>query len=82
MDCEFASGGRGEQRLDGSPADVKTGEEQIRANYTQYIAPTWQGFITLTHDMSASGRLKQDFGLILGVAKMFQLDALALQPIG
>jgi hypothetical protein len=38
----------GEQRLDGSPTGVKTGEEQIRANYTQYITPTWQGSITLT----------------------------------
>jgi hypothetical protein len=60
----------GEQRLDGSPTGVKTGEEQIRVNYTQYITPTWQGSITLTHDMSASGQFKQDFGLILRVAKV------------
>jgi hypothetical protein len=61
----------GEQRLDGSPTGVKTGEEQIRANHTQYITPTWQGSITLTHDMSASGQFKQDFSLILRVAKVF-----------
>jgi hypothetical protein len=59
VDCELASVGRGEQRLDGSPAGVKTGEEQIRANYTQYIAPTWQGSITLTDDVSASGRFNR-----------------------
>jgi hypothetical protein len=51
-------------------AYVETGEEQIRDNYTQYIASTWQGSITLTHDMSASVQFKQDFGLIFRVVKV------------
>ena len=46
-------------------------KEQIRVNYTQFIIPTGQESIILTHDMSASGQFKQDFGLILRVAKAF-----------
>jgi hypothetical protein len=62
----------GEQGLDGSPTGVKTGrEEQIRVNYTQHTTSTWQGSITVTHNMSASGLFKQNFGLILRVAKVF-----------
>jgi hypothetical protein len=57
--------------VDGSPTGVKTGEEQLKANYTQYITPTWQGSFTLTHDMSASGGFTQDFSMILRVAKVF-----------
>jgi hypothetical protein len=61
----------GKQRLDGIPTGVKMGEQQIRVNYMQYITPAWQGSITLSHDMSASGLFKHDFGLTLRVAKLF-----------
>jgi hypothetical protein len=71
VDCQLASGSRGERGLNGSPTGVKTGKEQIRVNYTQYVTPTWEGPIILTNDMSASGQFKQDFGLIPRVAKVF-----------
>jgi hypothetical protein len=71
VDCELASGVPGEQGLDGSPTGVKTAEEQVRVNYTQYITPTWERSIILIHDMSASGQFKQDFGLIPRVAKVY-----------
>ena len=61
----------GIQKLDGINTGQKTGEEQIRFTYSQFITPTWQFLISVNHDVSVSGQFKQDFGLVLRVTKLF-----------
>jgi hypothetical protein len=61
----------GIQKLDGTSTGQKTGEEQIRFTYSQFVTPTWQFLISITHDVSVSGQFKQDFGLVLRVTKLF-----------
>jgi hypothetical protein len=61
----------GVQKLEGVPTGAKTDEQQIRLSYSQFITPTWQGVLSLSHDVTASGQFKQSFGLLFRVAKMF-----------
>ena len=61
----------GIQKLDGINTGQKTGEEQIRFTYSQFVTPTWQFLISVTHDVAVSGQFKQDFGLVLRVTKLF-----------
>jgi len=61
----------GIQKLEGINTGQKTGEEQIRLTYSQFVAPTWQILISVSHDVSVSGQFKQDFGLLLRVTKLF-----------
>ena len=61
----------GSQKLDGINTGQKTGEEQIRFTYSQFITPTWQFLISVNHDVSATGQFKQDFGLLLRFTKLF-----------
>ena len=61
----------GVQRLDGVPTGAKTDEQQIRLSYSQFITPSWQGVLSVSHDVTASGQFKQNFGLLLRVAKLF-----------
>jgi len=61
----------GVQKLDGVPTGAKTNEQQIRLSYSQFITPSWQGVLSVSHDVTASGQFKQNFGLLLRVAKLF-----------
>jgi hypothetical protein len=61
----------GVQRLDGIPTGVKTDQQQIRLSYSQFITPTWPGVLSVSHDVTASGQLKQNFGLLLRLARLF-----------
>jgi hypothetical protein len=61
----------GVQKLDGINTGQKTGEEQIRLTYSQFVTPTWQFLISLNHDIAVSGQFKQGFGLLLRVTKLF-----------
>jgi hypothetical protein len=61
----------GAQRLDGVRNGAEAGEQQIRISYSQFITPSWQGLISISHDVDASGQFKQDLGVLLRVAKLF-----------
>ena len=61
----------GAQKLDGVPTGAKTEEQQIRLSYSQSITPTWQGVLSVSHDITATGQFKQNFGLLLRVSKSF-----------
>jgi len=61
----------GAVKLDGVPTGSKTEEHQIRLSYSQFMLPTWQMLLSVSRDLSATGQLNQDFGLLLRVAKMF-----------
>jgi len=61
----------GAQRLDGVGTGAKTGEQQIRFTYEQFVAPTWQVLLSLNYDISVSGQFKQNFGLIFRLTKVF-----------
>ena len=41
------------------------------AELFRVLQPTWQGVLSISHDVSAAGGFKQDFGLFLGIAKVF-----------
>ena len=61
----------GAVKLDGVPTGAKTEEHQIRLSYSQWILPTWQMLLSVSRDLSATGQLNQEFGLLLRVAKSF-----------
>ena len=61
----------GAQTLAGARTGAKTDEQQIRLSYSQYFRPTWQGVLSISHDVSVTGGFKQDFGLFLRIAKVF-----------
>jgi hypothetical protein len=61
----------GAQSLDGVHTGAEGGEQQIRMTYSQFITPSTQGMISITHDVSAPGQFKQDVGVLLRVAKLF-----------
>jgi Putative MetA-pathway of phenol degradation len=61
----------GVQKLDGVRTGAKTDEQQIRLSYSQFVTPTWQGVLSLSHDVSASGQFKQNLGVLIRVAKLF-----------
>lgn len=61
----------GVQKLEGVPTGEKSEEQQIRLSYSQFITPTWQGVLSISHDVTVSGQFKQSFGLLLRVAKLF-----------
>jgi hypothetical protein len=67
----YAGNFGGVQKLDGIPTGAKTDEQQIRISYLQYFTPTWQGVLSISHDVTASGQFKQNFGVLLRVAKLF-----------
>ena len=60
----------GAVKLDGVPTGSKTEEHQLRLSYSQFVVPTWQVLMSLSHDVSATGQFKQDFGLLLRIAKV------------
>jgi len=60
----------GAVKLDGVLNGSKTEEHQIRFSYSQFVVPTWQVLLSLSHDVSATGQFKQDFGLLLRIAKV------------
>jgi hypothetical protein len=39
--------------------------------YSQFITPSVQGVISVSHDVSATGQFKQDAGVLLRVTKLF-----------
>jgi hypothetical protein len=61
----------GAVKLDGVLNGSKAEEHQIRLSYSQFVVPTWQVLMSLSHDLSATGQFKQDFGLLLRIAKVF-----------
>lgn len=61
----------GRQKLDGMRTGARTEEQQIRISYSQFITRQWQGTVSISHDVTASGQFKQNFGVLLRVAKMF-----------
>jgi hypothetical protein len=61
----------GVQKLDGVRTGAKTDEQQIRLSYLQFITPTWQGVLSVSHDVTATGQFKQNFGVLFRVAKLF-----------
>ena len=61
----------GSQRLDGVRTGGKTHEHQIRFTYMQSISPTWQGTISFSHDVEARGQFKQNYGVLVRIAKAF-----------
>jgi hypothetical protein len=61
----------GAQTLAGARTGMKTDEQQTRLSYSQYFKPTWQGVLSVSHDVSVAGGFKQDFGLFLRIAKVF-----------
>lgn len=61
----------GAQRLDGVRTGAKAGEQQIRVSYSQFITPSLQGLVQLSHDVDASGQFKQRIGVLVRVAKLF-----------
>ncbi|WP_158628722.1 transporter [Dyella choica] len=67
----YAGAFGGSQRLDGVSTGGKTHEHQIRFTYMQSISPTWQGAISLSHDVEARGQFKQNFGVLVRIAKSF-----------
>jgi len=60
----------GAVKLDGVLNGSKTEEHQIRLSYSQFVVPTWQVLLSLSRDVSARGQFKQDFGLLLRIAKV------------
>jgi hypothetical protein len=61
----------GAQSLDGVRTGAETNEQQIRMTYSQFITPSVQGLISVSHDVSATGQFKQDVGVLLRVTKLF-----------
>ncbi|MGF6985212.1 hypothetical protein QFZ99_004689 [Paraburkholderia atlantica] len=61
----------GVQKLDGVATGEKTNEQQIRLSYSQFITPTWQATLSISHDIKASGQFKQNFGVLFRLAKLF-----------
>lgn len=61
----------GAQKLDELPTGAKSEEQQIRLTYLQFFTPTWQGLLSVTHDVAVSGQFNQEFGVLLRVAKLF-----------
>ncbi len=57
-------------KLDGVLNGSKTEEHQIRFSYSRFVVPTWQVLLSLSRDVSATGQFKQDFGLLLRIAKV------------
>ena len=60
----------GAVKLDGVLNGSKTEEHQLRLSYSQFVVPTWQVLMSLSRDVSATGQFKQDFGLLLRIAKV------------
>jgi len=60
----------GGQRLDGVRTGEEAGEQEIRVGYSQFLTPTWQGLITVSHDLNATGQYKQDVAVTLRVATL------------
>ena len=61
----------GAQSLDGVRTGAAAGRQQIRMTYSQFITPSMQGLISVSHDVSATGQFQQNFGVLLRVAKLF-----------
>jgi len=61
----------GAQTLDGVHTGAEGREQQIRMTYSQFITPSVQGLMSISHDVSATGQFKQDVGVLLRVAKLF-----------
>lgn len=61
----------GEQKIAGRSNGAKTREDQLRLTYMMFLSPTWQGLVSVSHDIDASGQFKQNFGLMLRIASLF-----------
>jgi len=42
----------------------------IRFSYSQFVVPTWQVLLSVSRDLSATDQFKQDFGVLLRIAKV------------
>jgi hypothetical protein len=61
----------GMQKLDGVPTGVETNEQQIRVSYSQFFTRTLEGTVSFSHDLSASGQFRENFGVLFRIAKVF-----------
>jgi|SRR5579859_1566203 len=61
----------GAEKLDGQRNGDRTEEQQIRLSYSQFVTPTLEATVSVSHDVEARGQFKQDFGLLFRLAKMF-----------
>ena len=61
----------GAQKLDNGTTGAKTEEQQIRLTYMMFLTQTWQGLISVSHDVHVAGQFDQQFGLTLRIAKLF-----------
>ena len=61
----------GVEKLDGQRTGARTEEQQIRLAYSQFLTPSLEGTMSLSHDLSAKGQFNQEFGLLLRLAKIF-----------
>ena len=61
----------GAQKIAGVNDGLKTREDQLRMTYMMFVSPTWQGLVSVSHDVNVSGGFKEGFGLTLRVAKLF-----------
>ena len=61
----------GAQNVAGIRNGSKTREDQLRLTYMMFLTPTWQGLLSVSHDVAVTGQFEQNFGLTLRIAKLF-----------
>lgn len=61
----------GIQTVDGVANGTKPDEGTIRVAYPQFVAPTWQVYFEVNHDVMVSGGFRQDIGVTLRLMKAF-----------
>ena len=67
----YAGTWRGDQKLAGLRTGARTEEQQIRLAYSQFVTPKLEATVSVSHDVEARGQFKQDFGLLLRLARIF-----------
>lgn len=61
----------GIQTVGGVANGTKTDESTVRVAYQQFVAPTWQVYCEVNHDVMASGGFRQNIGVTLRLMKVF-----------
>jgi Putative MetA-pathway of phenol degradation len=61
----------GEQKIDGVPNGQKARQDQLRLAYMMNFSPTFQGLISVSHDVHVEGQFEENFGLNLRFMKAF-----------
>ena len=61
----------GEQKIDGVVNGQKARQDQLRLALMANLSPTLQGLVSVTRDVHVEGQFKQNFGLLVRVAKAF-----------